>query len=278
VDAGPLGVQVAQQSAAEAILAQRDADRVIRASRGQPLQRLPRTGSEVKAISELFAKPLVLLRSQASEQRLDQLAAADELKHFRYLHLATHGAMDRSRGLESAVFLADDKLPDPIEQMLANKHLYDGRLTAQEVVNRWKLDADLVTLSACETGLGKASGSEGFVGFSQALFLAGARSVVLSLWRVDDEATSLLMVRFYENLLGKRTGLQAPLSKVEALKEAKSWLRTLSDEERKKASARLPPQERIGQAAATVVRRAEGPRPFAHPYYWAAFILIGDPE
>jgi len=277
VGPGPLGVQITQQPAAEAIFAQRDADRVIRASRGQTLQRLPRTGSEVKAIGNFFPNRLVLLDSQASEQRLDQLAAADELKQFRYLHLATHGAMDRSRGLESAIFLADDKLPDPIEQMLANKHPYDGRLTAQEVVDRWKLNADLVTLSACETGLGKESGTEGFVGFSQALFLAGAKSVVLSLWRVDDEATSLLMVRFYENLLGKRD-LKAPLTKVEALKEAKSWLRNLSKEEVKKASLRLPPQERIGQAAGTVVRRAEGPRPFAHPYYWAAFILIGDPE
>ena len=57
-------------------------------------------------------------------------------------------------------------------------------------------------LSACDTGLGKFSGGEGYLGFSQALFLAGGRSLLLSLWQVDDAATALLMTRFYENLLG----------------------------------------------------------------------------
>ncbi len=185
--------------------------------------------------------------------------------------------MDASKGLESAVVLAQDKLPDPVEQMLANKHPYDGRLTAQEVVDRWKLDADLVTLSACETGLGRPAGTEGFVGFSQALFLAGARSVLVSMWKVDDTATSLLMVRFYENVLGKRPGLKGPMPKAEALKEAKSWLRNLTAKEIETEAARLPSLERVGTRPG-VVRPGSGPRPFAHPYYWAAFILIGDPR
>ena len=105
----------------------------------------------------------------------------------------------------------EDELLTP--QRDASPDLLIGRLSAAELSN-WKLDADMVVLSACQTGLGQPAGGEGYLGFSQALFLAGARSVVLSLWRVDDEATSLLMVRFYENLLGKRSGLKAPLSKV----------------------------------------------------------------
>ena len=100
--------------------------------------------------------------------------------------------------------------------------IFDGRLTAEEVLEQWHLNADLVTLSACQTALGKYENGEGFVGFAQALILAGSRSVCLSLWKVDDTATALLMNRFYENLLGKREGLKGPMKKAEALAEAKA--------------------------------------------------------
>ena len=80
----------------------------------------------------------------------------------------------------------------------------DGRLTAEQIVRTWDLDADLVVLSACESGLGRYAGGEGYLGFAQPLFARGARSLVLSLWKVDDDATALLMARFYRNLLGKR--------------------------------------------------------------------------
>ena len=69
-------------------------------------------------------------------------------------------------------------------------------------------------LSACESGLGRYAGGEGYLGFAQALFVKGARSLVLSQWRVDDRAASLLMTRFYQNLLGHRPGLSKPLRQV----------------------------------------------------------------
>ena len=84
-----------------------------------------------------------------------------------------------------------------------------------------------MTLSACETALGRDAGGEGFVGFTQALLMSGTRSVCLSLWKVDDTATALLMQRFYANLLGRRAGLTGPMPKAEALREAKAWLRGL---------------------------------------------------
>ena len=99
----------------------------------------------------------------------------------------------------------------------------DGRLTAERVLRTWKLQADLVTLSACETGLGERAGGEGYLGFAQALMLAGARGTVVSLWPVDDRATTLLMTRFYENMLATPA-----LTKAEALVEAKRWLRDLT--------------------------------------------------
>src|SRR5205085_5143632 len=129
----------------------------------------------------------------------------------RYLHFATHGVLDDQRPMQSALLLARDRLPDPLRQALDGKESCDGRLTAERILRGWKLDADLVTLSACDTGLGRFSGGEGYLGFSQALFVAGARSLVLSLWPVEDAATALLMTRFYENLLGTPEGTVKPM-------------------------------------------------------------------
>ena len=188
----------------------------------------------------------------------------------------------------SALLLTPDVHADRAERVLKGLPVYDGELTAEQILRTWKLDAELVTLSACETGLGKFSGGEGYLGFSQALFLAGSRSLVLSLWKVDDRATSLLMTRFYQDLLGSRAGLDRPLPKAAALREAKAWLRSLSDDQ---VDSELAALER---GAVRPLVAAPGPKPtpppparqpggsgtpglFAHPYYWAAFILIGDP-
>ncbi len=127
----------------------------------------------------------------------------------------------------------------------------------------------------------EAGGEEGieigFLGFSQALFLAGARSLVLSLWEVDDTATALLMKRFYENLLGRRPGLNRPLSKVEALQEAKHWLRCLTDEEVAQLQGQFPKEARSQIHQGGVSASPASGHPFEHPYYWSAFILIGEP-
>src|SRR5581483_8919431 len=132
--------------------------------------------------------------------------------------------------------------------------------------------------SACQTALGKYQSGEGYIGFSQALFLAGAHSVVLSLWKVDDTATALLMVRFYQTLLGTgEPGARRP-TKAEALHQAKLWLRNLTAEEIAKSEADLPPLERgtVRERASEAKRSTT--KPFDHPYYWSAFILIGDPN
>ena len=106
----------------------------------------------------------------------------------------------------SAVILTLTGLPDPLAQALSHRPVFDGRLSVREIQRGWELKAELVTLSACETALGRDAGGEGFVGFTQALLMSGARSVCLSLWKVDDTATALLMQRFYANLLGRRAG------------------------------------------------------------------------
>jgi CHAT domain-containing protein len=181
--------------------------------------------------------------------------------------------------MRSALILSQDRLPDAAaaaERVLAGRDVYDGRLSAERILRTWRLDADLVTLSACETGLGRASGGEGHLGFAQALFVAGARTLVLSLWKVDDTATALLMARFYQNLLGKRPGLGGPLPKAQALREAKAWLRRLPAAEVARLRAQLPGTPR-GRQKAGHLSPAGAVHPYEHPSYWAAFILIGDP-
>jgi hypothetical protein len=136
-------------------------------------------------------------------------------QQFRYLHFATHGQTNNVRAFDSALILTKPaKLPEP----RAGEPYLDGRLTAAEVLEYWQLDADLVTLSACESGLGRQGGGDGLLGFAQAFLLAGSRSVCLSLWQVDDTPTALLMDRFYRNLLGKREDGAKPLGKAAALR------------------------------------------------------------
>src|SRR5271154_2323797 len=116
------------------------------------------------------------------------------------------------------------------------------------------------------------------LGFTQALLSRGTRSVVLSRWKVDDSATTLLMLRFYENVLGKRKALKAPLKRAEALQEAKNWLRTLPRKEAEKLVVRLSGGELRGTispalppAKGKLVPLPSGERPYASPYYWSAF-------
>jgi Tfp pilus assembly protein PilF len=273
VPAGRLGVLLAPQPAPKALAAQRQNDRLLAARDDSTWPPLPGTRYEVSALARLFAarKPTVLLGSNASETRLAELAKDGTLGQARFVHLATHGEARADKPLASRIILSRNRLSEDQR----------GELSAEQVLTGWQLNAELVTLSACQTGLGKYESGEGFVGFAQALILAGARSVCLSRWSVNDLSTALLMERFYQNLLGKRPGLQAPLGKAAALAEAKRWLRTLP-----RAEA-LERAEAIGAGVARApgarelprVKVPAGPRdepPYAHPYYWAGFVLFGD--
>ena len=239
---------------------------------------LPGTRREVLAIAGLFDHPESLLGSEASEQRLDGLARDGRLREFRFLHLATHGKLDARRAQASALLLAHDHLTNPLAQILAGQEVYDGELSAEQILRTWTLDAELVTISACWSGLGRVNIFGADLGFSHALILKGARSVVLSLWNVDDAATALLMTRFYQNLLGRREGLHHPLKKAEALAEAKTWLRTRTAAEAERLCQDLPTVERMEKVSGPPRSTAKAALPYDHPYYWAAFILIGDPE
>jgi CHAT domain-containing protein len=271
-----MGISLGTTALADAVRNHYDSrDLLQRSARGPGFAPLPGTRREVEVLVSLFPERKILLGSDASEQQLDALARAGELTHYRYLHLATHGQADAASGLRSFLALADDHLPDPLTILPPGQKLYRGRLSAGDM-RAWKLDAELVTLSACETGLGEKQLGEGYVGFAHALLLAGSRTLVLSQWKVDDTATALLMQRFYQNLLGKREGLNnQALGKAAALAEAKRWLRGLSSDDLQRLVKELPPVSR--GSVGTLTGRLESAHPYEHPYYWSGFILIGDP-
>lgn len=159
---------------------------------------LPSAQSEAERIAGQSGKARLLLRSEATETALKS-AAAD----YPMLHIASHGVFDPRKPLDSALLLAKDG---------AN----DGRLTVGELYSM-RLGAGLVTLSACETGLGQVNNGDDVVGLTRGFLYAGSSSVVASLWQVDDEATSRIMVRFYAELESR--------SKPQALRAAQLEIR-----------------------------------------------------
>jgi CHAT domain-containing protein len=175
--------------------------------------------------------------------------------------LATHGYFQPAKDgadvppeFRSALALAGANRQTPAGRR-------DGLLTAVEVAS---LDLDrvqLAVLSACETGLGDSHEAEGVLGLQRAFQVAGARSVVASLWSVADEPTRVLMERFYANLWRK----DKPLGKLEALRQAQLWL--LREGATNKGIRRGMIREDLPAPA------SDGRLP---PYYWAAFVLSGD--
>jgi CHAT domain-containing protein len=186
------------------------------------LSELPYARVEVQKISELFPKEQfsILIGKDATETN----AKTMQLREFRTLHFASHGLIDEEHPQLSSIVLN----PGSPEE--------DGYLTMREVFDL-KLNADLVVLSACKTGLGRNTRGEGLTGLARAFFCAGASSVLVSLWNVNDRSTSEFMTAFYT----ARTGTS--MSKTAALREAR--LKMIQSKK------------------------------YSHPYYWSPFILIG---
>jgi CHAT domain-containing protein len=185
---------------------------------------IPGSRREAEAIAR-YVSPgsKVYVGAQASEGRIKQ----EDLSRYRIVHFATHGFVSRENPGRSALLLAAS--PSDRE---------DGVLEAREI-SALALDSDLVVLSGCETARGRILAGEGVQSLARAFFLAGARSVVASLWKVRDQATEELMAAFYRDLA-------EGLPEDEALREAKLELS-------KKAPARdWASFVLIGEAAGTI--------------------------
>ena len=269
---GRMGVAFEKRPAADAIRDSRQRQALLQELLSPArFHALPGTAFEINSISKACADATidarVLQQQQASRQRLQQLASAGELKDFGHILLATHAVADTANPLLSRLILSADD----------GQSSTPSELTAGDILRTWKLDADLVTLSACSTARGGYSLSDGNVGFAQTLLLAGARNVMLTRWKVDDQATALLMIRFYENVLGTREGLETPLGKAEALREAQQWLRGLSRDQATGA-IRLRGLEELSRGLDPIDSEDDlrDGKPFSHPRFWAAFMLVGD--
>jgi len=189
---------------------------------------LPDAEREVDAVSALYDRrhSLVLKRGQATEGRTKAALADATIAHF-----ATHAILDNGNPMYSRLMLARH-----------GESSEDGWLESWEVA-RLSLKADLVVLSACETGRGRVGGGEGVIGLSWAFFLAGAHSILATEWKVASDSTAELMIAFHGAL--RAPARNPPLHKAQSLRKAQLQL--------------------LGHAKTE------------HPFYWAPFVLMGDP-
>lgn len=190
---------------------------VLRSNR---FEQLPYAELEVNSIADNFSEAAIFTGEKATEAKLKNIAG-----DYRFIHLATHNLTDSRQPMYSKIILAQTESQQE-----------DGFLQTYEVYNM-RLNADLVVLSGCNTGLGKLSRGEGLIGMTRAFFYAGASSLVVSLWPVNDKSTSELMKYFYQNM-------KDGMSEHRALQKAKMKLIRSNDWKR-------------------------------DPFYWGAFVLLG---
>jgi CHAT domain-containing protein len=183
--------------------------------------RLPHAVEEARNIATLLDGQ-VLLEEEASLAEFYQA-----IPECRTLHLATHG---------------DFRLDNPLFSGLT---FYDGWLTTMDIFNL-RLKASLVTLSACQTGRNVLGGGDELLGLMRAFLSAGAASVALTLWAVEDRSTAQIMEAFYRKIADGR-------GKGEALRHAQLQFIQGADDHSSVHSEH-----------------------YAHPYFWAPFFLVGD--
>jgi CHAT domain-containing protein len=201
-------------------------DKAGPAARTLVIPRLPFTRQEATRLLALASKGESFGATDFDASRATVLGG--DLGQYRYVHFATHGVMDSERpGLSALVLSTVDEQGRP----------QDGFLRTNEIYNL-RLPAELVVLSACQTGLGKEIKGEGLVGLTRGFMYAGARRVVVSLWSVSDKATSDLMTEFYRGMLKNK---ERPAAALRAA-QIKMWKQ----------------------------------KKWQSPYYWAAFTMQGE--
>jgi len=250
---------------------------------------LPGTRKEVEDISHMVSDNELSInlhtKGDASEKSFKHLSGHAPT----IIHIATHGfywtdSEVREGGMDDRLmFLSTYGNMDDADKALTRSGLLlaganhtltgdnnlqtteDGVLTAKEISMLDLRGVDLLVLSACQTGLGKITG-DGVFGLQRGFKKAGANAILMSLWKVDDHATRLLMNNFYKYLMDG-------VDKHEALRRAQTDLRTMEVEVESRTSSRRAISIRAKRNRTTAMKR-----PYTDPYYWAAFILLDGME
>jgi CHAT domain-containing protein len=260
----------AQQMTADGLSLRDSQRRAVRGDEVFHFRPLPGTEKELEALAALFHKRWGKEASVVQQELATEEVFRQEAPQPQYLHVATHGffapasvksALRASspwrHGLASPSGDGADRVPGVHPGLLSGLALAganrasspavdissmrdDGIMTATEIASLDLRRVELAVLSACETGLGEVAAGEGMIGLQRAFQVAGVKTVVASLWKVDDDATQRLMQRFYENLWVRE------MDKLDALRDAQRWLKGQDD----------------GR--------------YRDPFYWAAFVLSGD--
>lgn len=242
-----------------------------------PTKDLIYTDLEVETISSFFSNTEVLVKQTANKA---SLKLNQKINSANCIHFSCHGKFDIDLPLESALILSKNEV-----------NTTNSNFTLAEIFELSLQECRLVTLSACETGLTEFNSlSDEYIGLPSGFLFAGSPSVVSSLWTVSDLSTAFLMVKFYENLLKFSQSIDVAT----ALKQAQEWLRNLTYQEfdrelakpkYQKALAQL--QQKFSPADFFELEDAieiEGnkmkkfkpeDKPFANPFYWAAFLATG---
>ncbi len=185
---------------------------------GRLLSNLPAVAKEADNVQRLIPSAVVLRENAVHPDRLRELAA-----NVRILHLACH---------------AEANVANPLESVLKFDVRNERQITAAQIVTQWRLRADLVMLSACETGTGKVYRYEGVYGLARAFLHAGAKSVIATLWQVSDESTADLVTEFYKGYIVQK----------------------------------LPKDLALQQAQRRMLEQGYA------PYHWSGFVLIGEAQ
>ena len=200
---------------------------IVVVEQGVRYPELPATERELRAIIDLFKRSGKKAAGYFHRQAAEEIFKSAHMRNYNFIHIATHSLKERgSAGLSGLIFSKPGSASGKEDGILYSKEIYN-----------LDLDAELVVLSSCESGIGRLIKGEGMIALARGFFYSGVRNVIFSLWKVEDRTTSRLMIELYRNIL---LGRELPA----ALREAK--LSLISD------------------------------RFTAFPKYWSGFILVGE--
>jgi len=239
----------------------------FRATRNEPYSDLPGTKVEVENISEILRQKGWRVNSFLRNEALEENIKAT--KKPRVLHIATHGYFQPDDSKDSNPLLYSGLILSGANKAFSNEvsdQVEDGVLTAYEAMNLNLDQTELVVLSACETGLGTIKNGEGVYGLQRAFTVAGAKSVLMSLWKVDDIATQELMINFYKNWLSQSSTNPG----TEGAKKAP--VKSLSAQNAQNGNH----SEAVSIRSAFLKAQKQMKEKYKNPFYWGAFVLFGE--